>query len=87
MTTNITGFRNSEPWPAPGDELEVGEAEGGDLIANGYAEGVADPLAPAESATETDSDTPVEVAVEGEPTVPRRTRKAPSRKAPSRKSV
>ena len=41
MKEQITGFRNGVRWPAPGETLDVLEAEAVDLIAGGLAEVVA----------------------------------------------
>ncbi len=40
MKTFISGTRDGEPWPEAGGTLTVGDAEGADLCANGYAEPV-----------------------------------------------
>lgn len=37
MTKNITGYRNLEPWPAPGGTIEVPDHEAEDLINAGLA--------------------------------------------------
>lgn len=75
MTTNITGFRDGEPWPAVGDDLDVGDAEGEQLIVNGYAELVdGSPMFAVADLTEI-------TATDEPPAAPKRTRKAPARKA------
>lgn len=40
MKTHITGFRNGEPWPSKGGELDLPDTEAADLIVAGYAEEV-----------------------------------------------
>lgn len=42
MSIQIGGYRNGEPWPAPGNTIDVPEAEAHDLIANNYAEATDD---------------------------------------------
>lgn len=42
MSIQIGGYRNGEPWPAPGNTIDVPEAEAHDLIANHYAEATDD---------------------------------------------
>lgn len=42
MRTQITGYRNGEPWPAPGGTIDVTDGEAADLIGQGYAKGVRD---------------------------------------------
>jgi len=37
MKTRIGGYRNGEPWPAPGGTIDVPAHEAHGLIANGYA--------------------------------------------------
>lgn len=37
MKTRIGGYRNGEPWPAPGETIDVPAHEAHGLIANGYA--------------------------------------------------
>lgn len=54
MRIQITGARDLEPWPAPGELIEVPDHEAADLIAAGYAEDVPDATQPAEHS---DSDT------------------------------
>jgi hypothetical protein len=47
MTTNIGGFRNSEPWPRKGEITDLPAHEAADLIQVGYAVAVEeDPHAP-----------------------------------------
>jgi hypothetical protein len=47
MTTNIGGFRNSEPWPRKGEITDLPAHEAADLIEVGYAVPVEeDPHAP-----------------------------------------
>lgn len=50
MLTVISGTIDGQPYPAVGGELEVPDAAGADLCANGYAEPVAAPTR-AEKAT------------------------------------
>lgn len=40
MKVNITGARDGEPWPKPGETIDVPEYEGRDLIGAGYADEV-----------------------------------------------
>lgn len=40
MKVQITGLRNNVRWPAPGGEVELSDAEGAKLCANGFAEPV-----------------------------------------------
>ena len=42
MSIQIGGYRNGEPWPAPGNTIDVPEGEAHDLIANHYAEATDD---------------------------------------------
>lgn len=42
MTQQITGTRDGSPWPAPGGELVVPDAEGAELCAQGLAVPVAE---------------------------------------------
>jgi hypothetical protein len=37
MKTNITGYRNGEPWPGVGGTIDLPDGEAADMIANGYA--------------------------------------------------
>lgn len=37
MTTNIGGYRDGVPWPAPGDSIDVPDHEAVDLVVAGYA--------------------------------------------------
>jgi hypothetical protein len=37
MKVQITGLRNNVRWPAPGNEVEVSDAEGAKLCASGLA--------------------------------------------------
>lgn len=41
MLVEISGVRDGVPWPAKDGELSVSDAEGAELIRQGYAEGVA----------------------------------------------
>lgn len=47
----ISGSRNGQKWPAPGGELVVGDQEGAELCANGYAEPVAETPKPEKRTT------------------------------------
>ena len=51
MKQQITGTRNAERWPAPGDTIVVGDDEGAELCAQGYAEPVAEKPQPDKRAT------------------------------------
>lgn len=42
MLEQISGRRNGERWPAPGDTIDLGDNEGADLCAQGVAEPVED---------------------------------------------
>jgi hypothetical protein len=46
MLVEISGVRDGDLWPAKGGELTVSDAEGAELIRQGYAEGVAAPVKP-----------------------------------------
>lgn len=46
MTREIQGLRNGVRWPARGGELVVGDREGAELCANGYAEPIAEVAEP-----------------------------------------
>lgn len=84
MKTNITGYRNGEPWPGPGELLECSDSEAADLIANGYAaatdseetdaDATADdseePAEPEAAAAGSDGDGPPTGTVDGEATKP-----------------
>lgn len=37
MRSKITGSRNGEDWPEPGESMVVPDLEGADLCAQGYA--------------------------------------------------
>ena len=58
MRTNITGFRNGEPWPAPGESFDVPDNEAEGLIANGYAKEAIDeaPTEHGDQTADADSD-------------------------------
>lgn len=53
MRKQIGGFRNLEPWPAPGGVIDVPDGEARDLIAHGYAVAV---TADVDATEEADSD-------------------------------
>lgn len=38
MKTHITGYRNEQPWPQAGGELDLPDHEAHDLAGNGYAD-------------------------------------------------
>lgn len=40
MKIEISGVRDGALWPGKGDELTVSDAEGAELIAQGYAEAI-----------------------------------------------
>jgi len=43
MLVDVTGTRgDGQPWPARGEEVDVPDDEGADLIKSGIAEGVAE---------------------------------------------
>lgn len=42
MRTNITGYRNGAPWPAPGESIDLPDSEAAGLVANGYAKEATD---------------------------------------------
>ena len=46
MTTQISGTRNGEEWPAPGATIEVPAHEGDSLILAGYAKEATDAPTP-----------------------------------------
>ena len=46
MTTQISGTRNGEEWPAPGALLEVPDHEGESLVLAGYAKEATDAPTP-----------------------------------------
>lgn len=48
MLVEITGTRNGQDWPAPGEILECGDAEAAKLIANKHATGDLSEGAPAQ---------------------------------------
>ncbi len=51
MKQHISGTRDGERWPDVGDEIVVGDQEGADLCANGYAEPVAEKPKPEKRTT------------------------------------
>ena len=56
MSIQIGGYRNGEPWPAPGNTIDVPEAEAHDLIANHYAEATDDQAPAADNDPAADDD-------------------------------
>lgn len=40
MKIQIGGYRGGEPWPGPGEVVDVSDSEAFDLVASGYAESV-----------------------------------------------
>jgi len=54
MKTQIGGYRDLQPWPAPGGTIDVPDPEGRDLIAAGYAEATEPESAAAAPADEAD---------------------------------
>lgn len=66
MKTNITGYRNEEPWPEVGETIDVPEHEAEQLIANGYAEPATAAEAGAGESARDDTDN----SSNGETTVP-----------------
>lgn len=54
MTTHIGGLRNGEPWPAPGEVIDVPAHEGADLISANYAKAATDEDTPVTSDAGTD---------------------------------
>lgn len=52
MKTKIGGFRNGVEWPPIGGTIDVPDHEAADLVANGYAEPAAEPIAPTEEAAD-----------------------------------
>lgn len=58
MKVQIGGFRDLEPWPAPGDTIDVPEHEAADLLAAGYAVAASENGEPdASTAAQQDADT------------------------------
>jgi hypothetical protein len=43
MIASLSGLRDGQPWPAPGSEIVVPDAEGAELCAIGHAAPVASP--------------------------------------------
>mgnify|MGYP001163556668 FL=1 len=43
MLIKLSGTRNGEDWPAPGETIDVPKQEADSLISNGFAEKVAAP--------------------------------------------
>lgn len=56
MKVYIGGFRDLEPWPAAGGEIDVTEQEAADLVVAGYAEIVDDQPEEAPDATPSEDD-------------------------------
>ena len=44
MKVAVSGFRDGDPWPAPGGEIVVPDDEGASLCHHGIAEPVAEPV-------------------------------------------
>ncbi|HCA86372.1 MAG TPA: hypothetical protein DEQ61_13230 [Streptomyces sp.] len=58
MKVEMSGTRNGQPWPKPGEVVELPTAEAAHLVASGVAEQVAEPK-PVETATAPPAETAV----------------------------
>lgn len=78
ILTNITGSRNTIPWPGPGETLDVPDHEGADLISQGYAEADdgTEPEADEEPAVDADNTGSTVRAASTKPTARKATRKS-----------
>lgn len=87
MRHQMSGTRNGQPWPAPGGNIDLSEAEAEILLKNQMAEevnGSQEPPKTEEPKTETPKESPVKATPKKVPAKRGRPRKTPVTKAVER---